>query len=489
MIVQGNSFRLAMADNSIHVVASSFPYWGLRDYSLKPLVFGGRDDCRHEWVTKTHNPNPHGDNGTNNSGLDGGKATQAQTRIGEIESAFCIHCNAWRGSFGLEPTMDLHIKHAVMVCREIKRVLRPDGIFWLNYGDSYATGKNGRSAADGKALGNDDRTFRDKPFSTANEVRAKNLCMIPQKVAIALQADGWIIRSAPPWVKRNPMPESVQDRPGTGHEYVYMLVKSDRYFWDMEGVRKTAAVGYNGSSFTNGKTAKAREHLAAIGQGERVNQDGVGGRALRTSDFFFDSLDSYIAHLQDIRDNGGLMLEADGSPAAFVVNPRGYKFAHYATWPVALVAPMIRAATSDKGVCPKCGKQWVRVVEKQKPPIEVYTKSKIKPDAMTRAGFPGTKEENGKRGSGQKLQDWLTEHPPTTTGWHPSCSCDAGDPIPAIILDPFAGSGATGQAANELGRRFIGVDLNPSYLALNALPRSEGKTSQAALEMLPMFAL
>lgn len=131
------------------------------------------------------------------------------------------------GQIGLEPTLGEHLSVMVSVLEEVRRVLKPSGTLWLNYGDCYATAPNGRSAADTKAAGNDDRTFRDKPFSTVGgNLKPKDLCMVPNRIAIALQEAGWWVRSEIIWAKPNPMPESIKDRPGTSHEKIFLLAKS-----------------------------------------------------------------------------------------------------------------------------------------------------------------------------------------------------------------------------------------------------------------------
>lgn len=171
----------AMPSDSVDCVVTSPPYWGLRDYGVP-------------------------------------------------------------GQMGLEPTLAEHIAGMVSLFEEVRRVLKPEGTLWLNYGDCYATSPNGRSAADTKAAGQDDRTFRDKPFSTIQGVlKPKDLCMVPNRIAIAMQEAGWWVRSEIIWAKPNPMPESVTDRPATSHENIWLMTKSARYFYDAEAVREPAA--------------------------------------------------------------------------------------------------------------------------------------------------------------------------------------------------------------------------------------------------------
>ena len=179
-IIQGNVFDKIkdLKDNSIDCVVSSPPYWGLRDY-----------------------------------GVD--------------------------GQLGLEPTYQEHIKNIVELFRVMKPKLKDSVTIWLNYGDCYATTKNGRDASNIKG---DDRTFKNKPFSTIqSQLKNKDLVMMPNRIAIALQDDGWYIRSEIIWHKPNPMPESIKDRPTSCHEKIWLITKNKKYYYDADSIKEQAS--------------------------------------------------------------------------------------------------------------------------------------------------------------------------------------------------------------------------------------------------------
>ena len=140
------------------------------------------------------------------------------------------------GQYGLEPTIEEHLDKMVEVFEEVKRVLKPSGTLWLNYGDSYASAPNGRPASD---ITGDDRTFRDKPMNTiGGTLKSKDLCMTPNRLAIKMQEAGWYVRSEIIWVKPNPMPESVTDRPAMSHEKIWLMSKEPIYYYDADAVRQ-----------------------------------------------------------------------------------------------------------------------------------------------------------------------------------------------------------------------------------------------------------
>lgn len=203
----------SLPENSVQCVVTSPPYWGLRDY-----------------------------------GVD--------------------------GQLGMEATYQEHIGVMVDVFREVRRVLKPDGTAWVNYGDTYASSVNGRPAAEVKAQGRDDRTFRDKPFSTVQgNLKAKDLCGIPWRFAFALQDDGWYLRQDIIWHKPNPMPESVRDRCTKAHEYIFMFSKNGRYFYDADAIAEpaiyTGLTGQDAFGFKDPKAYNGKHSDKQRGHGRR----------------------------------------------------------------------------------------------------------------------------------------------------------------------------------------------------------------------------
>lgn len=220
-------------------VVCSPPYWGLRDYNTG-LWLGGDPDCAHR------SPTMRDGRSEDRDVLAGSVATNGNQLLLAHRSQ-CGKCGALKvdDQIGLEPTLEEHIAVLVEVFEEVRRVLKSTGTFWLNYGDCYATTPNGRSAAETKVLGQDDRTFRDKPISTIRgRIKAKDLLMIPNRLAIALQDAGWWVRAECIWGKPNAMPDSSgSQRPATAHEKVFLLTKSaDADIWR---ARDTGELSFN----------------------------------------------------------------------------------------------------------------------------------------------------------------------------------------------------------------------------------------------------
>ena len=495
--------RIPLADESVHCVVTSPPYWNLRDYGLAPSVWGGDPECSHYWSEGVVAPGSR-----SSDGKSGSKQPNANRRDAMPTSAFCEECSAWLGALGLEPTVDLYVSHIVEIFREVWRVLRKDGTCWINLGDSYS----------GRRQGN---------------LKPKDLVGMPWRIAFALQDDGWWLRSPGIWEKPNPMPESVTDRLTTSHEYVFMLTKSgDRLYWahpGRPGVRTKPPADYRYVDTETGEVVEAPP------KGWRTKDSGWRRVNLwRGHDYFFDghAIREPLAEASVARISQATFWKQQGGPKDYRngVNPSrstrrslenlarrtpsgwnvnhdgpnllgrddqkrekqrghrrphqgfidrwndmttaeqgagganartGWRIAarpfsgkHFATFPEDLPRRCILAGTSEYGVCAECGAPWERTVRK----------------------FAcGTVRERRSAGLGTNYKDTFALQQPTsefqegvgysTNGWQPTCACEAGV-VPATVLDPFVGSGTTAMVSQRLGRQAVGVDASEEYLRL-----------------------
>lgn len=325
---------------------------------------------------------------------------------------------------GLEATPEEFVATMVDVFREVRRVLRKDGVLWLNLGDSYAhNGPCGGSSPDGerKARATDAKKQRAMKYRVPTGLKPKDLCGIPWRVAFALQADGWWLRQDIIWAKPNPMPESVTDRCTKSHEYVFLMTKSAKYHFDADAIKEPAVKGSAMAGNRNYRTY-ANNGRVDEGQTEQTIEDGRNRRSVWT------------------------------------IASQPYAGAHFATFPEALVEPCILAGTSAHGVCSACGVPWTRVVER------TQLKRERPRDFVKR---------NGKAGTGNSCANSVAGVEVKTLGWEPNCDCGA-DVVPATVLDPFVGSGTSCVVALANGRRSIGIDLSLDYLEKIAVPRIEG---------------
>jgi len=227
-----------MAENSVQCVVTSPPYWGLRKYEGNQEKVWGDNHCEHQWgeeLVRRDRGSLHGVNAQAGNTLTG--VSGIETKQGQL----CSLCGSWRGALGLEPSPELFIRHLIEILREIKRVLKKTGCVFINIGDSYVSGKARWSSTPQTISGKKDRgePINCRPDQIGHPIlKDKDLCLIPQRLAIAAQEDGWWVRSIIIRAKTNPMPESVRDRPTTSHDYILMLTKSARYYWNIDAVRE-----------------------------------------------------------------------------------------------------------------------------------------------------------------------------------------------------------------------------------------------------------
>ena len=369
-------------DNSIDCVVSSPPYWGLRDYGVE-------------------------------------------------------------GQLGLETTYQEHIKNIVEIFRAMKPKLKETATIWLNYGDSYAATVNGTKVKDIK---NDDRGFVDKPFSTIQGVlKPKDLVMIPNRIAIALQDDGWWIRSEIIWHKPNPMPESVKDRPTSAHEKIWLITKSKKYYYDADAIRvpqKQDSIARAGRDvWKNNKTDSGNYSIPNVDSAKKLNQKVL------------DTVAEGKIPMANKRN-------------VWTVTTKPFKGAHFATFPKDLIEPCIKAGCPEK-ICVECGKPYIRKIK-----IGNYNKEYQKScggnvdgkyTGKSTKNYKGAKAQNPSE-TKKRILESLKEK--IDLGLHKNCECNTQDYKPGIVLDPFGGSGTTGIVSKHLKRKAILIELNEEYISI-----------------------
>ena len=330
-ILQGDCIEQlrTLPDGIVQTCITSPPYYGLRDYGTGTWE-GGNPDCPHVRVSKKSDKT-----------ITGHKNFDDMNGVGDaIQKSICNYCGAVRvdKQIGLEETPDKYIQRLVEVFREVKRVMKDDGTVWLNLGDSYWGGKGQSGSRDaeyqelrnlsGKSINAKHQQMGGKGKTRPtdrkhNIIKPKDLIGIPWRVAFALQADGWYLRQDIIWHKPNPMPESVTDRCTKSHEYIFLLTKSAKYWYDHEAIKE--------NSTSNDTRPSALKRSRAFG---------------------YNTKDKKI---KGYKDNPNEIRRFDVSEgtrnkrSVWTVNTKPYKEAHFAVFPDDLIKPCVLAG------CPKGG--------------------------------------------------------------------------------------------------------------------------------------
>lgn len=394
--------------------------------------------------------------------------------------------DGWEGCYGNEPRVEQYVEHTLEIFAALGHALRDDGVIWWNIGDCYADVTKWGGRTGGKHV----KDLHGEPIGRSKRdsgARPGNKSLVPYRVALALQDAGWIIRQDVIWRKPSPMPESIDGcrwercrvkvaagacprmgertgsgfdyretelakwapcpgcdkcrdsdgyilrrgswRPTTAHEFVFQIVKSADYFCDAQAAQEIAVGGSPGN----------HEHKSRIaysnGDGTQRRQSGVG---------FIDGR------------------ESRNPRSVWPISSEAYKGKHFAAFPTMLAHKCIQASTSAGGCCAACGAQYAPVVEKGRVPTRPGEASKFnewKQDQATAA--------DGQRSTASPNRD-PQRHVAVkrTLGYRPTCSCNAGEPVPPTVADPFTGSGTTLQVAINTGRQFVGSEIADHYLPL-----------------------
>ncbi len=224
-MIKANAAHMPLQDESVQSIITSPPYWGLRKYDVPDLVWDGDAGCEHKWGDEITQNKGHLNTGFNERyGNSPGQKKQEASSYGKIpQGQFCQKCGAWRGGLGLEPTVDLYMAHLMQVVAECWRVLKADGVCFVNIGDTY--GGNAGGGGDGNGRNAKRKGLR---YPQKSKTIPKSLCLVPERFVIACQEAGWIIRNKPIWLKPNAMPSSTQDNFSGVYENIYFLAKSTK---------------------------------------------------------------------------------------------------------------------------------------------------------------------------------------------------------------------------------------------------------------------
>lgn len=391
---------------------------------------------------------------------------------------------------GREDTPKTYVSAIVSAMREVRRVLRDDGTCWIVIADSYA-GTGGHTSI-GKTSQRSNRSNVDiqnaeKGYKPDGFVKEKDLIGIPWMLAFALRDDGWYLRQDTIWAKPNPMPESMKDRCTKSHEYVFMLTKSPRYFFDHHAIKEDSITNDPRRPYTSGGAKEIDG---------RPKEQWQGGKPRTSGNVTHKYTQAYEDEYGDEthRTKAGLLKIADvpwsqrNQLSVWTMSSEPVRNLHYATFPTRLVSRCLEAATSAHGCCIGCGAPYRRMIDKGEPDMAhraqsgadstgVYTGQSTKDH--TAAGVQDASATKARILEGMVVK--------RTSGWEPTCTCPPCGVSPPVVLDPFSGAGTTALVATRLGCDAIGIDLNSDYhkMAVDRLTDPKAKCLNSRGERVP----
>lgn len=533
-----------LPEKSVQCVVTSPPYWGLRDYGTA-VWEGGIPACDHKRIVGERSWGATKPKPGYKSGFRGSESRTDHRE--EPAGVTCGKCGAVRvedNQLGSEASPDCsiggqlfcgvcHVCRMRDVFRSVRRVLRDDATVWMNYGDTYSSGNmSGKQGPNAAFVATGQNRSGHQFDRSGCGLPANNLVGIPWRVALALQADGWILRQDIIWSKPSPMPESVRNRCTKSHEYVFLLTKSRDYFYDAEAIKDRSKQSWNSHGAFSPEGGKNEQ--MSLSDPDRFRTRGLG------------------THHPDVVQN------TSNKRSVWVVSSQGYEGAHYASFPIKLITPMILAGTSEKGCCPDCGTPWERVTEetalvRDRPRDFVkyadtsHEKKQSTPGKKPQGGWDALrmKEKEVRKKGVNSTPNSVAGVDVKTVGWNPGCECrgkfekrrmtvsksrvvsvpgkgtvdgggseatagygefstlartkrttvervgedvdetvtvyvsdiplDEHPVVPCVVCDPFVGSGTTCAVAVTHGRHGVGIDLSEKYLRENAVVRIEGE--------------
>jgi len=407
-----------LPEKSVDTCITSPPYYGLRDYGTAEWE-GGDESCDHQVGRFEHSVSE--------------KQKSNSASAGHQARDICPKCGAVRKDkqIGLEETPEEYVDKMVEVFRKVRRVLKDEGTVWLNLGDSYASNHytGARDSDTGWKHGELSQGYQARAGGAGGVFKVKDLMGIPWMVAFALRADGWYLRQDIIWHKKNCMPESVTDRCTKAHEYIFLLSKNVKYYFDNESIKEDAVRA--------GTIPKGKKYTSKLADSK------IGGRHTR------ETL------------NEKPVAEKRNKRSVWTVTNKPFKGAHFAVFPPDLIKPCVLAGCPEK-VCVECDTPYEREMED----VDVEPKKNIS------IGDDRKEFDSSMGGGGTSLKGhsgyFKSDGTPVTTpkkdlGFKKQCQCETDETKSGTVLDPFGGAGTTGLVADRNGRNAILIELNDEY--------------------------
>lgn len=464
-------------DESIDCCISSPPYWSLRDYGIEPSIWDGDPDCKHKFEETIEKK--EGYNNTRRRWQHGAtRDDEPETWNQTIKSyGYCRKCGAWKGCLGLEPDINLFIKHLCDIYDLVKQKLKKSGTCWVNLGDTYGSGK-----------GFDNKYFSDQEIKKKSSVIGKQKCLllIPQRFAIEMTNRGWILRNVIIWQKPNCMPTSANDRFTVDFEYLYFFVKNKKYWFEQQRENSNTKYIFSRNSNKGGVQKKnnprnswglTREEynskynnsdygqsLQGFVRNNSIKKERDNSR-IEAKRIFPNDKKKQQEYINYIHDHGFTSGLGRNKRCIWRINTKPNPENHFATFPSELVEIPIKSGCPEF-ICRNCSKPKEKILEKIFTPRDKLPKNHkdYRPNSQyINQDSKYLKETSSMvHPTGGKLgKGWGRITEIKQIGWT-ECDCNAGYK-PGVVLDPFAGTGTTLREAFKRGRDFIGFEISKEY--------------------------
>lgn len=439
-ILQGNALDelKKIPDECIDTIICSPPYYALRNYFTEGVIWDGDINCDHEWqIINTSRPNSQGGKSKMQKRKDV-ENFQAYTDYNKrvVYSNKCVKCGAWKGELGQEPTVDLFINHLIQIFDECKRVLKKGGSCWVVISDTYSGSGTGQKST-GKH-GYDPNVFQQatKPFDQS--IPKTSLCMVPERFAIKMINNGWLLRNKIIWKKPSAMPQSAKTRFTNDWEYVYFFTKNADYFF------KTQYEPIQDISIKRELrgTSDTHKYVGASNVLRKYPEKNVKYMTEEEKNKKLSNMPSWTK-------KGRL------KRAVWTVSSENFGEKHFATYPSKLILTCLDAGCPEK-ICVYCNRPYITIYDEDR----VNTR----PGINVGNAKSGTDSDPNKDLHNSDLSKYRQQIIRSNFRLIKDCNCEDDKYKRGIVLDPFIGAGTTALVALQNSRRFIGIELQKDFI-------------------------